>query len=229
MQCAEFDVELPGNFPYAEWKAFFQSSTSYPLNSPEFGDFVRSMQASAYQFRMASDAVNSMISDWIASDGRLDSEGKYRQQRDLSLFVGASITSIESAGYACYVTLTQKRPARFPWSDVKQRKAYFYSVLPALLDQSYGPGLALCATFRAMTASPEWGALQDLRNTFVHRTLPSRLHEGVSGPATPPNEMVKYASTWSHIELRETEAQTNAKLDWVAAQLRSVFSGAMQL
>ena len=121
MHCAEFVVELPGTFPYSEWKTFFQSCKTYSENSEQLGDFVRAMQASAYQFRTASEALTSMIADWTTAKGQLDFEGKYRQQRDLSSFVGAALTSIESAAYACYVTLTQKQSVKFPWGHVKRR------------------------------------------------------------------------------------------------------------
>jgi hypothetical protein len=229
MHCVEFAIELPGLFPYAEWSALFRVRNAYPENSAELGDFVRSMQASAYQFRISSEAVASMIADWASANGQLDFEGKYRQQRDLALFVGASLTSIESAAYACYVTLTQRHPATFPWGDARQRRSYFYSALPDMLDRVYGSGAPLSADLRSMTASPEWKALHDLRNTFTHRTLPSRLIKGIVGPGIPPNEMVRYVATWSHGELRATEAQMTGKLHWVADRLRLIYAGGIQL
>ena len=187
------------------------------------------MQASAYQLRIAHEALKSMIADWRSASGQLDLEGRFRQQRDLMSFVGASLAAVESAAYACYVTLTQRQPAKFSWSEVARRRGYFYSTLPKILDDVYGPGTPLSTALKAMKASSDWEEFHDLRNTFMHRTLPSRLHEGASGPGIPSNEMVKYAGTWSHRELRSTEAQMSAKLQWIADKLRSIYTGGATL
>jgi hypothetical protein len=39
---------------------------------------------------------------------------------------------------------------------------------------------------------------------------------------------VKYAATWSQGELRATEVQMTAKLQWAADRLRLIYSGAMK-
>ncbi|MEP7247382.1 MAG: hypothetical protein ABI885_27375, partial [Gammaproteobacteria bacterium] len=103
MFASEFGIDLPDSFSYVEWSAFFRCRIAYVDNSEPLGDFVRAMQAVAYRFRGARDALDFMIGEWAASGGQLSFEGEYRQQRELFAFISSLQSSLESAGYVCYV------------------------------------------------------------------------------------------------------------------------------
>jgi hypothetical protein len=64
---------------------------------------------------------------------------------------------------------------------------------------------------------------------MIHRSLPSRLIEGSMGGPPPPNEMVKYARSWSNPELRADEPQMEAKIDWLAEHVQRILSAALSL
>ncbi|MEP7247144.1 MAG: hypothetical protein ABI885_26150 [Gammaproteobacteria bacterium] len=228
--CEEFLVELPDTFPYLEWQTFF--NVGRPWTQPDneaAGEFVRAMQASAYRYRTADEAVLSMITVWRDGGQVLSFEAMYRQQRDLFEFFSSTVSSIESALYACYVALTQRHPATAPWGNLNGRKGHFDQGLPRLLNTAYLGTSPLEAVVDALARSADWKEAKEYRNSMIHRALPSRLIEATMGGPPPPVLMVKYAKSWSTLELRATELQMQGRLGWASSQLKLIYEGAGSL
>jgi hypothetical protein len=228
--CNAFQIDTPDTFPLAEWEQFLTYGAAVAAaDNVAGGEFVRAMGAVAFRYRAADEALSSMIEDWVAGGRALSFEAMYRQQRDLFEFFSCSLSSIESALYACYIVLTQRHPTVAPWSNVGARRGYFDRTLPGLLRAAFQTGHSLEATISALAASSAWTETTGFRNSLIHRALPSRLVEGSMDGTPPPLVMVKYAASWSNPELRATDVQMQHRLQWVANQLALIFSQAATL
>jgi hypothetical protein len=227
--CQAFQIELPHTFPLVEWERFLTFGRQSIFAADSGSEFNRAMGAVAYRYRAADEALESMSADWIACAQQLTFEYKYRQQRDLFEFFSCTVSLIESALYACYIILTQRHPATTPWADKRSRKGQFDRTLPKFLKAASLGAHPLTACVDALASSTAWNELNGFRNSLLHRSLQSRLAEGVGGASPPPPSMVTYAETWSDPELRATGTEMRERLEWASKQLSFICDGGATL
>jgi hypothetical protein len=229
--CSAFQIELPNSFPLAAWEAFYTVGRQATDGQPEpQGEFLRAMGCTAYRFKTCGEAIDSMIANWKACGHAISLDGHYTMQRDLFSFFSCALSAVESLFYASYVVATQKQPVALDWNDVKaRRRKSDPGKITATLGAAYPCAHPLICEINNLTNLQEWRDWNDYRNTMVHRSLSSRLIEATVGGPCPPNEMIKYASSWSNPELRADESQMEAKLSWLAVHLERVCIAAATL
>ncbi len=183
-----------------------------------------------YRYKTCREAVDSMITQWNGSGRTLTFDGYYTMQRDLFSFFTCGLSSIESLLYGAYVVASQKHPAALPWNDLKaRRRKADPEKISATLMLAFPSGHRLITETTNLTGSQEWKDWNAFRNTMIHRSLPSRMIEASIGGPPPPNEMVKYAASWSNPELRADESQMEAKLNWLACHVEKIAIAASRL
>lgn len=229
--CVAFNIEVPNAFPLAAWEAFYNVGKLATDGLPEpQGEFIRAMGCVVYRFKTCREVIDSIIANWNACGRSLSFDTYYTMQRDLFSFFSCGISAVESLFYACYVVAAQKQPTVLDWSNVSHRKRKSDpDKLASTLTSTYPGGHALIAEVTNLTSDQEWKDWNAYRNTMVHRSLPSRLIEGSLGGPPPPNEMIKYAGSWSNPELRADESQMEAKLNWLAGHLERLSTAAATL
>lgn len=230
-QCDAFNIEMPDSFPLSAWESFLSSGKLVTDNKQDVGgEFVLAMGCVVYRFKTCSESIDSMIAYWHGSGRTLTFDGYYTMQRDLFSFFTCGLSVIESLLYAIYVVSAQKHPATLPWSDLNARKRKTDpDKIVTTLTKAYPGGHPAITEIMNLTGSQEWKDWNAYRNTLVHRSLPSRLIEASFGGPPPPNEMVKYAKSWSNPELRADESQMEAKLDWLAGHVEKISTAATSL
>jgi hypothetical protein len=229
--CEAFKIEVPDSFPLSAWESFYVSGKLVTDGKEDVGaEFVLAMGCVVYRYKTCKESIDSMIACWHACGKALTFDGYYSMQRDLFSFFTCGLSVIESLAYAIYITATQKNPSALTWGDLKARKQKTDPVeISATLTLAYPGSHPVITEINNLTATPEWKDWKEYRNTMIHRSLPSRLIEGSMGGPPPPNEMVKYAKSWSHPELRANESQMAVKLDWLAGHVEKIAAAAAGL
>jgi hypothetical protein len=226
-RCAAFNIDVPDSFPLSAWEGFYSvgfAATAFAAEAQP--EFIRAVGCITYRYKTCDEAVSSMISDWRRNGGSLTMEGRYTLQRDLFSFFTCGLSAVESLFYAIYVVATLRHPGVLNWSDHGARRtAPDPRKISPTLRRGYSSGHPVITEIDKLLAAQEWNDWNAFRNTMIHRSLQSRAITGSIVPM-PPDEMVKYAESWSNPALVADEAGMQGKLVWLADHLKSILDAA---
>ncbi|MGQ3116013.1 MAG: hypothetical protein ACT6UH_20535 [Hydrogenophaga sp.] len=229
--CAELCIELPDNFPVAEFVAFMAEARRVLLpggsKSEAWKEFAGASNLIAWRYRASFDAWREHRISIQAHGGGRNHEDVYQQERALFLAFAAGVSSIESAAYALAAAASHATVCGIAFTSKEQRACSPSRLLTWL--SPYAKAAALVAALHALVNASEWAIWVNLRNRMTHRSnLPRRHFASVGAPAPQVNPL-NYAPTSSTPEVDADLDDWDALHQWLAHQLRALLVSGTEL
>lgn len=222
--CAELCIELPDDFPVAEFVVFMQAARRVLLpggnTSEAWKEFAGASNLIGWRYRASFDAWREHRAFIQAHGGGRNHEDVYQQERSLFLMFAAGVSCIESAAYALAAAASHATVCGIAFTSREQRDCSPSRLLEWL--RPHSKAAALVAALQALVNAPEWELWVDLRNRMTHRSnLPRRHFASVGAPA-PQVKPLNYAPTSSTPEVDADLADWDALHQWLAHQSRAL-------
>ena len=218
-------IELPPNFPLADYNAIHQRVAPLQPRLPEpFKQYAGAWNAVAFRYRAATEAIDALRKALEASD----SEGRYAQELSLFGFFANAVAALDGLAYGLHAIGAMAAAASFPLDAKTLRAITVRSVAKAYVDGFRDERLG--STLTSMASDAVFVELAEIRNSLSHRSASNRKITLASGkvPPAPPHWVLDYLQLRNDLESLEiSEAAMARYMDWLSRHLRAAFADAL--
>jgi hypothetical protein len=174
MKLSTIGLEAPDDFPFQGYEKIHAAMVIQKDVSPKkWSEFAGAWNSVAYKFiALAQNDENYTVSIKRGGGGASSYEERYNQEYALFNFFVVGDALLESLFYSLYVIASTKNPKEFPMTSEQ-----IQNVSPTMLRdklKKYYKNEPITEYLGEIVASTEYQNLNKIRNTLIHRTMPSR-------------------------------------------------------
>jgi hypothetical protein len=222
--CSELCIELPDDFPVAEFTTFMAEArrvlVPFGTPSPAWTEFAGASNLIGWRYRASFDAWNEYRTFVKAYGDVRDHEKSYQQERLLFLMFSAGVSCVESTAYALAAAASDPTVCGIGFTTSEQRNCSPSRLCTWL--STYASAAQLVAALRTLVTATEWELWVCLRNRMTHRSNLPQTHYGAVGAPAPQLNPLNFAPTSSTPSVDADLGDWDLLHPWLAEQLRSL-------
>jgi hypothetical protein len=229
--CAELCLELPADFPAAEFAAFMAEARRVLIPSGKasaaWNEFAGASNLIGLRYRASFDTWREYRDSLKSHGGGHTHEDVYQQECSLFVMFSAGVSCVESTAYALAAAASDKAVCGLAFTDKERRVCSPTRLLTWLVP--YSNATEMTAALRTLVGAQEWTLWVDLRNRMTHRSNLPRRHFASIGSPAPQVNPINYVHTSSTPEVDADIADWDALHQWLAQQLQKLLLSGIAL
>lgn len=220
--CAEYCLDMPDDFPCAEFTEFMAIARRVLLNpteSPAWKEFAGASNLIGWRFRASYEDWQSHKQSLIGISNP-NHEELYRRERAMFSMFSSGVASIESTMYALSALASHPTVLSFSFGPKEQRACSAHQLIKWL--RPHPRANILSQVLTDLVSSPQWSLWFDLRHRMTHRSnLPRIIFASVGGPP-PVTKPLVFAATSSTPDIDVDTTDFDALHSWLAITIRKL-------
>jgi hypothetical protein len=218
-------LELPDEFPLAEFVRFYEVARSRLVHSSEpRREFNGACNLIGWRFRACVEYASEILTSWQVIGVEASFEVQFKRERSLYGMFSCGVASLETTAYACHALLSVLTPPALDFDERARKRSSSKWLRDQLVSEL--PHARLTEVLRSRLDSEEWDLWVDFRNSMTHRSDIPRTIYASAGAPLPPARLLAFAERWSHNALAGDEAEFRALITWLAEAMRDVMVAA---